>query len=405
MCSSFSVSLIKKRHTAMYAALRKPCETLRMKGVLLLNYGQFLRKLRSYCINRSISNEKLVNEPIAIIIEKAKIKKEKGPSKGEPLYYEITEASRIINNRLELSDKIRDALERYGMEESVIEEFNAFYETHVNKGKAQDMVEDFLATIGNDATFQKHELTAIETHKDDPSLLMAKILVKSLKEPNYIDNGNEASVWASGSRCINVVKGDIFTYALGKRTKKKRIVVIPVNTSFNTHVTTQLEDDPMPQVSGNTIHGNLLIRLYKKGMTEEQISERIRNNFLMNGLISDVNQEIELPIGTIATIDFEKAALYLLAVSVFDENNNAHSSKEYIKKAIEELVCYYDKKGQGYDLYLPLIGTGMSRADLSYQESYDLIVDTLMKNKNRISGKINIVIQPGIIGTINIGKE
>ena len=127
-----------------------------------MNYGQFLRKLKPYCINKSISNETLVNEPIEIIIERAKLKKEKGASKGESLHYEMTEASRILNNHLELPDKMREALELFGMEESIIEEFDAFYEIHINKSKVKDMIEDYLTTIRIDPSFQKYELENID---------------------------------------------------------------------------------------------------------------------------------------------------------------------------------------------------------------------------------------------------
>ena len=61
-----------------------------------------------------------------------------------------------------------------------------------------------------------------------------------------------------------------------------------------------------------------------------------------------------------------------------------------------------DKYGQGYNLYLPLMGTGMSRINLSYQDSLDLITSTLLENKNLIHGKISIVIQPNVIDTINL---
>lgn len=365
-----------------------------------MNYGNFLQRLKPYCINKSIKNETLVNEPIAIIIEKARIKKEKGASKGDPLYYEITEASKIINNKLELSDKIRDALELYEMEKCIIEEFDAFFDAYINKSIVHDMVDEYLEAIRNDLSFQKHELEDIECCIENPSLFMAKILIKSLKEPNYIDNTENLTIWSSGNRCINVIKGDIFTYALGKRTRKKRIVVIPVNTSFDTHVTTKLEEVASPLVSNNTLHGKLLIRLFKKGLSEEQIVERIKNNLLINNLISENNQKLDLPIGTIATLDFDKAIFYFLAVSKFDENNNAHSSKEDIRKAINNLIAYYDQKGQGYNLYLPLIGTGMSRANLNYQESYNLIASIFLENKKRISGKISIVIQPEVIKNI-----
>ncbi len=391
----YNVSLLRKLRSYIGATLRKYCKTLQ-KGEILLNYGNFLKRLKPYCINKSIKNETLVNEPIAIIIENARLKKEKGPSKGETFYYETTEASRIINNRLELSDKIRNALELYNMEECIIKEFDAFYDTYINKSKVHDMVDEYLKAIRNDSSFQKHELEDIECCITKPSLFMAKILIKSLKEQNYIDNSEYSTIWSCSNRCINVINGDIFTYALGRRRRKKRIVVIPVNTSFDTHVTTKLEKEANPLVSINTLHGKLLIRLSKKGLSEAEVIERVKNNLLINNLISENSQNLALPIGTIATLDFDETIFYLLAISKFDENNNAHSSKEDIRNAIQNLIVYYDQKGQGYDLYLPLIGTGMSRANLNYQESYNLIVSIFLENKDRISGKINIVIQPEV---------
>lgn len=370
-----------------------------------MNYGDFLRKLKRYCTNRSINNVTIVNEPISVIIETANILKEKGQSKGEPLYYEISEASRIINNRLDISNKIRDALQRYGMENAIIEDFEGFYDTYIDSNRVRDMVDDFIITIRNDDSFLKQELEDIEQSKDNPSLFLAKIMIKSLKEPNKKTTPDEFLIWSQGNRCIKVIKGDIFTFALGKRTKKKRIVVIPVNSSFDTHVSTKLESEHRPIVSDNTIHGNLLTRIFKSGITEEEVTNRIRSNLIANNFLSEDEQTISLPIGTIATLDFNAVTLYFLAISEFDENNNAHSTKEDIETAIEKMIQYYDRKGQGYALYLPLVGTGMSRACLNYQESFDLIVSTLLKNRNRLSGKINIVIQPDTIKNIIIERS
>lgn len=97
-------------------------------------------------------------------------------------------------------------------------------------------------------------------------------------------------------------------------------------------------------------------------------------------------------IGTTAVIDIDIAVFYLVAIASFDEWNNAKSTKDEIKKAIIELLKIYDKLGQGYPMYIPLLGTGRSRAGLSYQESFELIKQTLVENKNRIQGHIKIVV-------------
>jgi len=137
---------------------------------------------------------------------------------------------------------------------------------------------------------------------------------------------------------------------------KTRIVVIPVNTSFDTHLSTKAEKEPCPLVSKQTIHGGLLYRLSVKGLKKEELNRRIRENLMVNKLISDTEEEVNMPIGTIATLDVDNSILYLLAISKFDENNNARSSKNDIQKAIQKMIEHYNCKGQGYELFLPLMG-------------------------------------------------
>ena len=100
----------------------------------------------------------------------------------------------------------------------------------------------------------------------------------------------------------------------------------------------------------------------------------------------------EYSLGTLAVVPGKRAMFYLLAISTFNENNNAQSTKEQIGAVLEKLIDFYDRRGQGFDLNLPLMGTGMSRASLSHQESYDLTTAIFGKNKTRIHGKVTVVI-------------
>ena len=52
----------------------------------------------------------------------------------------------------------------------------------------------------------------------------------------------------------------------------------------------------------------------------------------------------------------------LLALSEFDENNKAQSSKDEVIKSLRSLLEFYDVNGQGYQMYITLMGTGRSRA-------------------------------------------
>ncbi len=166
-----------------------------------------------------------------------------------------------------------------------------------------------------------------------------------------------------------------------------------------------MEADPAPLVSNQTLHGKFLVRAYKGGYNEEELSSKIKRSLQTDKLLKRSSKKLDLPIGTIATLDMGSATIFMLAISKFDDKNNAHSTKRDIQTAIKGLMSYYDTKGQGYDIYIPLMGTGRSRANLSNQESLDLITSTLLKNKNLLHGKVNIVILPEVMEKIIVRKE
>ena len=120
---------------------------------------------------------------------------------------------------------------------------------------------------------------------------------------------------------------------------------------------------------------------------------------------SSVGKKNCYPIGTVAVVNNRNVSFYLLAISEFDEKNKAQSTKEDIKAALVSMIDYYDTYGQGADLYLPFIGTGRSRALLSYQESFDLIKSTLIHHQEKIQGKIVIMALPEAISEIQLYKE
>lgn len=95
----------------------------------------------------------------------------------------------------------------------------------------------------------------------------------------------------------------------------------------------------------------------------------------------------------------------MIACSKFDKNNQAHSSRQEIIESVASLLKYYDLRGQGYKLYLPLIGTGRSRVNLSNRESYELIIDTLIKNENYIHGEILMTLLPDVYEIIGEKNE
>ena len=99
-----------------------------------------------------------------------------------------------------------------------------------------------------------------------------------------------------------------------------------------------------------------------------------------------------------------KCVFLLLAISHFDGNGNAQSTQQDIASAIESLLRHYDTHGQGANLYLPLLGTGLSRAGLSNAESYKLFVDAATSRAAHISGKVTIVVLPEVADELGLAR-
>ena len=102
----------------------------------------------------------------------------------------------------------------------------------------------------------------------------------------------------------------------------------------------------------------------------------------------------DYPIGTVAPISFAgmPVTFLLVALSRFDENNNAHASSDDLSKSIRDVIDYCDKSGQGVDVYLPLMGTGSSRMDLSDEDALLQMKAGVLSNLSKIHQRIFIVV-------------
>lgn len=192
---------------------------------------------------------------------------------------------------------------------------------------------------------------------------------------------------------IVIEYGDI----LNINSNKKSIVVIPVNTAFDVLVDENLSD-ANTLVSKNTIHGNFITYVTKKISTDD-LNYKIQKN-LSSFKYKPIkvtnkkrgNNKI-FPIGTVAIFQMDQICYYLLAISDFDNNNVAHGSKDNIIEATMSLIHKYYSNGQGYDLFIPLYGTGLSRSDMMNKyEVLKTMISIFSLYSNELIGKVHIVI-------------
>lgn len=351
--------------------------------------------MKKYAINRNISNEDFVCELFAPFVTAGNVK----DKNGELLELNKSRVSRLLSQKDDVPQAMRNALSMLNIAERTVEGFADFLSDNIDVHRYDELVADMSELVGS--------LSVKRTDSNDIATFLTKVFIEAVKINNVAVGNKDTTIWHNGDNTIEIIEGDIFKFAFENRSKTtKNIVVIPVNTAFDTHVSTKIESDCFPLVSENTLHGKWLIRWTKSGENIDDLDNRIieslnRQNKKPISRTKSQNGKADCyEIGTTAIIDIGKAVFYLVAAATFDERNNAHSTKEEIKTVLIELLKIYDNFGQGYPMYIPLFGTGRSRAGLSYQESFDLIKQTFIENKNRIQGHIKIVVVSDVLKNI-----
>lgn len=199
--------------------------------------------------------------------------------------------------------------------------------------------------------------------------------------------------WEQGHASIVVQYGDLIKIGFPKGCLKltKRIVVIPVNTHFDTIVNDEI-------VASSSLHGQWINYLCSNGETSDSINYKIQEQIASQNVLSchdDLSKKgnkTAYPLGTVVKYTYEKTIFYLVALAEYDVNLQAHCDKEQLQDIIKLIIDFYDKYGQGYPIYIPLMGTELSRTGISESESLRLIVDLCMLYRDKIHGEANVVV-------------
>ena len=348
-----------------------------------MNFASYVKTLKKYAINRKISDETFLNAVLEPYITAGKVNNKL----NEDFYLDKSRTSLLLNGSDYTPGALRLALSVSTLYEDTEENFTDFINEQLRRDEIGKLIEDLCALIEDDADIG--DKSTLMSKKDTPAIFLADTLIEMIKHRNN-GGATKGEITRNGAYCLSVIYEDIFKYGFRKRAREKNIVVIPVDDKFHTHITRKYENASLPEVSEKTLHGQWLMRCEKSGMDLEQLKDRIVENLCLRKIYSD--DEGSYPIGTIATIENANTIFYLLVISSFDGNNNARTTKDNITLAIEKLANHYDCYGEGYNLYIPLMGTGKSRANISLQESLDLIMGYYYQNQSMIQGNIHIVV-------------
>lgn len=214
--------------------------------------------------------------------------------------------------------------------------------------------------------------------------------------------------YKNGEHEVSAEYGDISK--ISSKHGPQKIVVINVNTSFD-----MIIENPGSKalVAANSNHGRFISRVCKeKRINQKELNEEIQKMLSKQTTFKPVIVEREkgnindYPIGTYVIYELGKISYLLFALSRFDENNNAYPGEESSEELpLDLLMKSINQSSQNLDVYIPLLGTGNSRYNLSNLESFNSIKHYLLSHKKRIESKYRILVFEGIKDEISIFKN
>ena len=336
-------------------------------------FSTFIKLFKKHAKNKQISNAAIVEALFCNSCDALLENNDLCDNYGNPKAL----ASKLVNRKENVPVKIAKLIVEADFEQlnNGLEET---YEYFLNYYEIDKFVKEIKEIVKKDDLLSELVKKQFdETIYEDFEFLTFS-LIECMKVPNKITMAT-FNIYSNGKNSLNLVIDDILRIAFEKKITSNRLVVIPVDAKFNMELSSF--EDYRKIVSIKTIHGQWIDRMEKHGYPRERILRTIE--FQADSLIP--------------VIIVNKTKFYLLPISEFDKNNTAHSSIASLENAIIELLKFYDLHDQGETLYLPLIGTGLSRVGLNHNESLKLIKDTMLKNKEWLNGTINIVLFNGDI--------
>ena len=282
-------------------------------------------------------------------------------------FVESSASSRIMNNEYDVPGALRDVVIKNTFDNN-LESSKAFVDGFLNKANFDCLIAELKKYLRNTDVSDAVIESIIE--EKNQYKVFAMVLEIAILNDNRSSVG--AVLYQSGDNKIKLMSGDLLAIAFNKKVATSdRIVVIPVDSDFTMNLSDSISED--------SIHGKWIKRMKKDHVSSKAIKSRTK--YVESGVFP-----------TIGKIKKGKTEFYLTPVSKLGYRNKAGSNLDELTAAIDAVVNEYNVSGQGLPLYIPLMGTGRSRVNLSLTESINLIKNRFVNSPSGFYGLVNVVV-------------
>ena len=185
-------------------------------------------------------------------------------------------------------------------------------------------------------------------------------------------------------------------------------LIVPVNSCFDTKI-----DESV--ISTNSLHGKVIKFLYDNNLVSQTVLDKKIKSSLKEQGISSVNIGNDVkkggksvgnynryPIGSTAFVDIGNVRYHFIALSIIEKNKNAKTSDQDYPVVLNAIVDNCFKNSNGNPIYLPLVGSGLSKLNYNHQQQLEFMVKYFMLRKTKLISDVEIVIRKEDGDTISI---
>lgn len=274
--------------------------------------------------------------------------------------------SRVLSGQYDVPEDARRSAVAAGYE-AVCRNSAGYYHSELNPAREEQLGNGLRELVKSSDVSKAIEADSLSKKTEE---LFPELVWLAMTEDNR-ERVNDV-VYKKGGCYLRIISGDIISIGFGKRDAKgPRIVVIPVDFGYTMKLT---GESGSPLVASDSIHGRWLMKMAGLGLSPRRIRNRLKSR------------------GTdVMAVRVDETTFYLLPVSSLDENGKAASSRKKIVDAYSSLSSAYDTYGQGLPVYVPLLGTGRSRAGLGLRESAGIGKNAFLA-RGSLNGRVSLVV-------------
>lgn len=347
----------------------------------MLTLATLVMAVRPHAKNPAVSNEALINSLLSPYVKAGDVRNKY----GDEYSLDKQAVSRLMNGKTDVPRALRGALERACIETETTENMRVALLDLVSPWE-YGMLETQILNLMEEGDPRRK---ALEAQRNDAAEFLSLALLQAIRAENV--PRDRVLLWHEGSGSLTLRAGDLLDFGFRNRRRNRNIIVVPVDTTFETRVSSPGDAATVMRVSRASVHGQWLERMKSSGVRRYDIQRRLSRSLTRKAGSPDPAGRY--PRGTVAEYVTERAVYYLVALSEFDECGRAVCSSDDVACVLRGLASYYDRRGQGSPLYLPLVGVGLSGALASEEESLKLIRVAFTSGECFARGAVTIVAQ------------